>query len=191
MLPEEASRIEMERIEHDNLLQEQRRRRQEEREKRRSTQGLPPKAEKLSEEEIRLRLRAFMCVFVSSTILDMRPLTGRTFSSPRSHQATTDKKSDSESGDDDPATLFLDGIKKDRHTTTSSKNHHTTASDMESDSDSEDGNPANWFVDDQDEGIKHQQIVEPDNEDYSSVIRIDESKAYLGYNTFYEPKDED
>ena len=62
---------------------------------------------------------------------------------------------------------------------------------MESDSDSDDDDPANWFHDDQGDGIKNQQIVQPDNEDYSGVIRIDESKAYVGYGTFFEPRDAD
>ena len=72
------------------------------------------------------------------------------------------------------------------------RNHKPTYSDMEDDTDSdEDADPANWFHDEEDDGIKGQQIVEPDVEDYSSVIRIDESKAYTGYSTFYEPRDGD
>ena len=63
---------------------------------------------------------------------------------------------------------------------------------MEADTDSEeDDNPANWFHDDEDDGIKGQQIVQPDVEDYSSIIRIDEAKAYVGYGTFYDPTDRD
>jgi hypothetical protein len=63
---------------------------------------------------------------------------------------------------------------------------------MEDDTDSdEDGDPANWFHDEEDDGIKGQQIVEPDVEDYTSIIRIDEGKAYAGYSTFYEPRDGD
>lgn len=58
---------------------------------------------------------------------------------------------------------------------------------MESDSDDDD--PANWFHDDEDDGIKGQLIVQPDNEDYSAVIRIDETKAYVGYSSFFEPRD--
>lgn len=73
-----------------------------------------------------------------------------------------------------------------------SRNHKPTESDAENDSDSdEDDDPANWFHDEEDGGIKGQQIVEPDVEDYSSVIRIDERKAYTGYSTFYEPRDGD
>jgi len=72
------------------------------------------------------------------------------------------------------------------------RNHKPTYSDVEDDTDSdEDADPANWFHDEEDGGIKGQQIVEPDVEDYSSVIRIDESKAYTGYSTFYEPRDGD
>jgi len=59
--------------------------------------------------------------------------------------------------------------------------------DMESDSE-QDEDPANWFHDEEDDGIKGQQIVQPDQNDYSCVIRIDERNAYTGYNTFYEPK---
>lgn len=63
---------------------------------------------------------------------------------------------------------------------------------MEDDTDSdEDNDPANWFHDEEDDGIKGQPIVEPDVEDFSSVIRIDQSKAYAGYSTFYEPRDVD
>ena len=63
---------------------------------------------------------------------------------------------------------------------------------MEDDTDSdEDVNPANWFHDEEDGGIKGQQIIEPDVEDYTSIIRIDESKAYAGYSTFFEPRDGD
>lgn len=63
---------------------------------------------------------------------------------------------------------------------------------MEDDTESEgDEDPANWFHDEEDDGIKGQQIVEPDVEDYSGIIRIDERKAYTGYNTFFEPRDGD
>jgi hypothetical protein len=62
---------------------------------------------------------------------------------------------------------------------------------MESNSDSDDDDPANWFTDEKDLGINEQLIVLPDNEDHSAVIRIDESKAYSGYSTFYEPRDDD
>jgi len=72
------------------------------------------------------------------------------------------------------------------------RNHKPSSSDVEDDTDSdEDNDPANWFHDEEDDGIKGQPIVEPDVEDFSSVIRIDESKAYAGYSTFYEPRDGD
>jgi len=72
------------------------------------------------------------------------------------------------------------------------RNHKPSSSDMENDTDSdEDNDPANWFHDEEDDGIKGQPIVEPDVEDFSGVIRIDESKAYAGYSTFYEPRDGD
>lgn len=54
--------------------------------------------------------------------------------------------------------------------------------------DSDDDDPSTWFEDDQDDGRKGQDIVEPDFEDLSDVIRIDESQ--IRYGTFYEPRDE-
>lgn len=51
----------------------------------------------------------------------------------------------------------------------------------------EDEDPATWFEDDQDDGRKGQQIVEPDEEDFGDIIRIDEARVY---STFYEPRDE-
>ncbi|KAJ7179179.1 hypothetical protein C8R46DRAFT_1159840 [Mycena filopes] len=51
--------------------------------------------------------------------------------------------------------------------------------------------PATWFEDDQDDGRKGQLIVEPDEEDYSSVIQIDGSRLPREYSTFYEPRDDD
>ncbi len=54
--------------------------------------------------------------------------------------------------------------------------------------DSEDDDPSTWFEDDQDDGRKGQDIIEPDFEDLSDIIRIDESRAR--YSTFYEPRDE-
>jgi len=67
-------------------------------------------------------------------------------------------------------------------------NYKPTESDMEDDDDDSDEDPANWFEDDQDDGRKGQDIVEPDIEDYSDIIRIDESK--LHYSTFYEPRND-
>jgi hypothetical protein len=58
--------------------------------------------------------------------------------------------------------------------------------DDEDDIDDED--PATWFEDDQDDGRKGQDIVEPDFEDYSDIIRIDEPQLY--YSSFYEPRDD-
>ncbi|PPQ83257.1 hypothetical protein CVT25_003996 [Psilocybe cyanescens] len=71
-------------------------------------------------------------------------------------------------------------------------NHKPTESDMEDDDDDEDDDedddPASWFEDDQDDGRKGQDIVEPDVEDLSDIIRIDENK--LRYGSFYEPRDD-
>ncbi|KAK2466325.1 hypothetical protein APHAL10511_001967 [Amanita phalloides] len=68
-------------------------------------------------------------------------------------------------------------------------NHKPTESDLEDDEEEDsDDDPANWFEDDQDDGRKGQDIVEPDMEDYSDIIRIDESK--LHYSTFYEPRND-
>ncbi|KAL0070874.1 hypothetical protein AAF712_002095 [Marasmius tenuissimus] len=63
-----------------------------------------------------------------------------------------------------------------------------TDSDMEDDDDEDDDDddPATWFDDDQDDGRKGQDIVEPDEEDLSNIIRIDHNK--LAYSTFYEPR---
>ena len=64
-----------------------------------------------------------------------------------------------------------------------------TEEDEESDDeDSDDDDPATWFEDDQDDGRKGQDLVEPDEEDLSNVIRIDENQ--LHYSTFYEPREE-
>jgi hypothetical protein len=56
------------------------------------------------------------------------------------------------------------------------------------DDDDDDDDPSNWFEDDQDDGRKGQIIIEPDVEDFSDIIRVDESK--MRYGTFYEPRDE-
>lgn len=70
------------------------------------------------------------------------------------------------------------------------RNHKPTESDLEDDSDddSDDDDPATWFEDDQDDGRKGQDIIEPDAEDLADIIRMDTSK--LHYSTFYEPRDE-
>ena len=58
---------------------------------------------------------------------------------------------------------------------------------MEDDSDDDDDDdPASWFEDDQDDGRKGQDIVEPD--DLSDIIRVDPSRIH--YSTFYQPRDE-
>jgi len=68
------------------------------------------------------------------------------------------------------------------------RNYKPTDSD-EGDSEEGEEDPANWFDDDQDDGVKGQDIVEPDAEDYADLIQLDASK--LHYNTFYEPRDND
>ena len=63
------------------------------------------------------------------------------------------------------------------------RNHKPTESDLEDDSDDEeDDDPATWFEDDQDDGRKGQDIIEPDVEDFSDILRIDKSRMH--YNTF-------
>ncbi|KAJ7095260.1 hypothetical protein B0H15DRAFT_921383 [Mycena belliarum] len=71
-------------------------------------------------------------------------------------------------------------------------NHKPTDSDLEDEDEDEDEDDdvARWFEDDQDDGRKGQLIVEPDEEDYDNVIRIDASKIPSHYSTFYEPRDE-
>ena len=73
-------------------------------------------------------------------------------------------------------------------------NYKPSDSDLEDDMDEdddedEDEDPSTWFEDDQDDGVKGQNIVEPDDEDPYNVIRVDESRAR--YSTFYEPRDRD
>ena len=69
------------------------------------------------------------------------------------------------------------------------RNHKPTESDLEDDDDDdEDDDPSTWFEDDQDDGRKGQMIVEPDVDDFSDIIRIDENK--MRYGSFYEPHDE-
>ena len=72
------------------------------------------------------------------------------------------------------------------------RNYKPSESDLEDDSDDlnddSDEDPAGWFEDDQDDGRKGQDIVEPDYEDLSSVIRIDESR--IPRSIFYEPRDD-
>ncbi|KAF8165205.1 hypothetical protein B0H34DRAFT_688264 [Crassisporium funariophilum] len=65
-------------------------------------------------------------------------------------------------------------------------NHKPSESDMEDDEDEDDEDPSTWFEDEQDDGRKGQDIVEPDIEDFADIIRVDQSKAH--YSTFYEPR---
>ncbi|KAI0049655.1 hypothetical protein FA95DRAFT_1556752 [Auriscalpium vulgare] len=65
-------------------------------------------------------------------------------------------------------------------------NHKPTDSDLEDededDGDGDENDPASWFEDDQDDGVKGQNIVDPDvaeDFDLSSVIRVDESRMNL------------
>ncbi|KAG5637457.1 hypothetical protein H0H81_004474 [Sphagnurus paluster] len=69
------------------------------------------------------------------------------------------------------------------------RNHKPTESDLEDDDEdeSDEDDPASWFEDDQDDGRKGQDIIEPDTEDLSDIIRIDESR--IRYNSFYNPGD--
>lgn len=66
-------------------------------------------------------------------------------------------------------------------------NHKPTDSDLEDDDDEDDDDPSTWFEDDQDDGVKGQDIVYPDPEDVADVIRMDTSK--IRYSSFYEPYD--
>lgn len=69
------------------------------------------------------------------------------------------------------------------------RNHKPTESDLEDDSEPDDDNPGTWFDDEDEDGIKGQNIVLPDAEDFSDIIRIDDSK--IAYNIFYEPWDDE
>lgn len=66
------------------------------------------------------------------------------------------------------------------------RNYKPSESDLEDDDDdnSEDEDPSTWFYDDQDDGRKGQDIIEPDAEDMSDLIRVDTGRIY--YNTFSE-----
>ncbi|OCH90698.1 hypothetical protein OBBRIDRAFT_699404, partial [Obba rivulosa] len=55
-------------------------------------------------------------------------------------------------------------------------NYKGSESDYDDEEDEDDDDPATWFEDDQDDGRKGQDIVEPDYDDYSHIIRIDQSK---------------
>ena len=59
------------------------------------------------------------------------------------------------------------------------RNYKPTDSDLEDDDDdydSDNEDPSTWFEDDQDDGRKGQNIIEPDYEDISNIIRIDERR---------------
>ncbi|EJD01181.1 uncharacterized protein FOMMEDRAFT_89417, partial [Fomitiporia mediterranea MF3/22] len=70
-------------------------------------------------------------------------------------------------------------------------NYKPTDSDLEGEDedDEDDDDPASWFHDEEDDGIKGQDIIYPDAEDLSDIIRMDESK--IQYSSFYEPRDPD
>ncbi|KAF7352896.1 hypothetical protein MVEN_01256900 [Mycena venus] len=72
-------------------------------------------------------------------------------------------------------------------------NYKPSDSDLEDDDEDEydeDEDPASWFADEDEDGRKGQLIVEPDEEDYTDIIRIDSSKLPSSYSMFYEPRDE-
>ena len=72
-----------------------------------------------------------------------------------------------------------------------SRMHKPTDSDLEDDDDeddSDDEDPANWFEDDQDDGIKGQDIVDPDYEDeLSDMIQVDTSRIPSPYISNFYP----
>ncbi|KII94686.1 hypothetical protein PLICRDRAFT_96994 [Plicaturopsis crispa FD-325 SS-3] len=73
-------------------------------------------------------------------------------------------------------------------------NAKPTESDLEDDEDEDDEDdedPANWFEDDQDDGRKGQDLVEPDAEELGNIIRVDVEQTQHHYSTFYEPRDDD
>lgn len=62
------------------------------------------------------------------------------------------------------------------------RNYKSTESDLENEEevDSDDDDPSNWFEDDQDDGRKFQNIVEPDMQDLSRIIQVDYSRLTSG-----------
>jgi hypothetical protein len=69
------------------------------------------------------------------------------------------------------------------------RNYKPTDSDLEDDDSSDDDDdPGTWFDNEDEDGIKGQNIVLPDTEDYTNIIRIDEGR--IPYNIFYEPRDD-
>jgi hypothetical protein len=76
-----------------------------------------------------------------------------------------------------------------RELTYNCRNHKPTESDLEDDDDDideDDDDPASWFVDDQDDGRKGQDIVEPDAEEIFATIRVGSGGHY---SNFFEPWD--
>ena len=57
------------------------------------------------------------------------------------------------------------------------RNHKPSDSDIEDDDEDSDGeDPADWFEDDQDDGRKGQNLVDPDEltaEDFDHIIKVD------------------
>lgn len=69
------------------------------------------------------------------------------------------------------------------HSLNSYANRNYTCSDSEEDDDEEDADdPATWFEDDQDDGRKGQNLIEPDNPDEfeidPNIITVDYGKVY-------------
>lgn len=76
--------------------------------------------------------------------------------------------------------------------TVNHRNHKPTESDLEDDDDDEDDedeDPSSWFEDDQDDGRKGQDIIEPDAEDFADIIRVDDSRFEYG-PSFYGARDD-
>lgn len=76
-------------------------------------------------------------------------------------------------------------------------NYKPTDSDLEDDDDDDedddddDDDPRSWLTYEEEHefgGRNEQQLELPDAEDFSHIIRMDESKFH--YNTFYQPKDD-
>lgn len=85
---------------------------------------------------------------------------------------------------DDPLADLIT-TKSDYNVSSLFRTYKPSESDLEDDDDeSGDEDPSTWFVDDQDDGRKGQDIIEPDPEDMSDIIRVDTSRIY--YNTFSE-----
>lgn len=86
--------------------------------------------------------------------------------------------------------IRLHSLSEDQSEAEICRNYKPTDSDLEDmDEDDSDDDPSSWFEDDQDDGIKGQNIIPPDMEDLSNVIRVDGSR--IRYSTFYEPRDPD